>query len=283
MNKLINTSLSQPTVEQLLTSLAGIVSARTVTGTSGQLEEIHILATADLQPKQIVRNVESALSAGLGIKIDRRIVSVAQLRTGAAEEIRAASGARADQDAVEPGWAEVAAELYGAGAAPEPIHANAAPEQSQASDPEAMAQATYRTAAPAAPESAAASSDRVVFVRHDIAVDSNRTVSCTVVFRLGDDEFTGHGNGFDSPQGRAEAAARAVFDAFATSRSADRLGLEGVAIVDTPSQMCVLVVARSLDGRRKPSLTGAAPIRDSTEEAAILAALQATNHWRANT
>ena len=34
-------------------------------------------------------------------------------------------------------------------------------------------------------------------------------------------ELTGQGEGFDSPQGRAEAAARAVFDAFSAYRSAD--------------------------------------------------------------
>jgi hypothetical protein len=94
-------------------------------------------------------------------------------------------------------------------------------------------------------------------------------------------ELTGQGEGFDSPQGRAEAAARAVFDAFSTYRSADRLGLEGVAIVDAQGRDCVLVSARSLQRRRNPVLTGVAPIHDSTEEAAILAALQATNHWRA--
>jgi len=67
--------------EQLLGSLAGIVSAHVVRRTDGEIIEIHVLATPDLHPKQVVRNVESALSAGLGIAIDRRIVSVAQIRT----------------------------------------------------------------------------------------------------------------------------------------------------------------------------------------------------------
>ena len=71
--------------ERLLAALAGVVSARAVSDELGRLCEIHILAAPELHPKQIVRNVESALSAGLGVIVDRRIVSVAQLRGGAAE------------------------------------------------------------------------------------------------------------------------------------------------------------------------------------------------------
>lgn len=67
--------------ERLLGALAGVVSAHVVADATGEIVEIHILASSDLHPKQMVRNVESALSAGLGLAIDRRIVSVAQLRT----------------------------------------------------------------------------------------------------------------------------------------------------------------------------------------------------------
>lgn len=72
-------------VERLLCSLAGVVSARVVANPLGRLDEIHILASPLFGPKQIVRNVESALAAGLGIVIDRRIVSVAQIRRDALE------------------------------------------------------------------------------------------------------------------------------------------------------------------------------------------------------
>jgi hypothetical protein len=64
--------------ENLLTSLEGILSARVVTTPLGEVSEIHILAQAGLQAKQIVRNVESALLAQLGLKVDHRKISVAQ-------------------------------------------------------------------------------------------------------------------------------------------------------------------------------------------------------------
>jgi len=64
--------------EQLITSLSGVLSARIVASRGGEIEEIHVLTTAEIQPKQVVRNVESALMAQLGMKVDHRKISVAQ-------------------------------------------------------------------------------------------------------------------------------------------------------------------------------------------------------------
>ena len=64
--------------ENLLTSLEGILSARVVTTPLGEVSEVHVLAQSGLAPKQLVRNVESALLAQLGLKIDHRKISIAQ-------------------------------------------------------------------------------------------------------------------------------------------------------------------------------------------------------------
>lgn len=64
--------------ENLLTSLEGILSARVVTTPLGEVSEVHILAQAGLQPKQLVRNIESVLLAQLGLKVDHRKISIAQ-------------------------------------------------------------------------------------------------------------------------------------------------------------------------------------------------------------
>lgn len=64
--------------ENLLTSLEGILSARVVTTPLGEVCEVHILAQAGLAPKQLVRNIESALLAQLGLKVDHRKISIAQ-------------------------------------------------------------------------------------------------------------------------------------------------------------------------------------------------------------
>lgn len=44
-----------------------------------EIEEIHILADTSRSPKQVVRDVQSALFAAFGMQIDHRIVSVAQM------------------------------------------------------------------------------------------------------------------------------------------------------------------------------------------------------------
>ena len=63
--------------EALIGTLASVVSAKIVADSSGGVEAIHVLATGELTPKQVVRNVESALMAQLGWRVDHRKVSVA--------------------------------------------------------------------------------------------------------------------------------------------------------------------------------------------------------------
>src|SRR5688572_4042393 len=64
--------------ERLLLSLPGVVSARVVARPGGEVEEIHLLTTMEVKPKQTVRNVESALLASLDLHVDHRKISVAQ-------------------------------------------------------------------------------------------------------------------------------------------------------------------------------------------------------------
>src|SRR6266705_1126874 len=64
--------------ENLIASLTGVLSTRVVVTPLGEVSEIHVLTLSDVQPKQVVRNIESALMAQLGMKIDHRRISVAQ-------------------------------------------------------------------------------------------------------------------------------------------------------------------------------------------------------------
>lgn len=63
--------------EELLLTLPGVVAARIVASEAGTVSEIHLLTSAEVNPKQTVRNVESALIAHLGMKVDHRKISVA--------------------------------------------------------------------------------------------------------------------------------------------------------------------------------------------------------------
>jgi hypothetical protein len=211
--------------ERLLTALAGVVSARAVADDVGRLCEIHILASPDLHPKQIVRNVESALSAGLGVLVDRRIVSVAQLRPSAADSYM-----------------------------------------------------TRKKQRPAA-RSAETREKRLVYVQFEASSTSALGTHCNVTLRRGDDDIQGSASGVNTIAGRADAAARAVFDAL--QQTGNALGIEGTTIVETQGRSYVLVSARAVMGRTARTLTGVAAVQRSPEEAAILAALQATNRFSA--
>jgi hypothetical protein len=63
--------------EELLATLPGVLSAKIVASDSGAVDEIHVLTTAEFTPKQTVRNIESALIAHLGMRVDHRKISVA--------------------------------------------------------------------------------------------------------------------------------------------------------------------------------------------------------------
>lgn len=72
--------------ESLLRTLPAIASAKVLRDADGVVRDVHILATTDLGPKQIVRNVESALLARFGVRLDHRAISVAQSATARVAE-----------------------------------------------------------------------------------------------------------------------------------------------------------------------------------------------------
>lgn len=63
--------------EELLLTLPGVIAARVIAGETGTITEVHLLTTMDVSPKQTVRNVESALLAHFGLRVDHRKISVA--------------------------------------------------------------------------------------------------------------------------------------------------------------------------------------------------------------
>ncbi len=67
-------------LEEVLSSLDGIQKAKVVVNElTGEMKEIHVLSLADKNSKQIVRDVETAVLTVTGERIDRRIISVAQM------------------------------------------------------------------------------------------------------------------------------------------------------------------------------------------------------------
>ena len=239
--------------ERLLASLAGIISAHVVTDSVGLPAEIHVLAGPDLHPKQVVRNVESALSAGLGLTVDRRIVSVAQVQ------------ADGEQGANNGGPAASAP------TAPSPD----TPDQGEDRPPAGASDRPHVPAESAEPDGGG---ERLEYVRYNARRDARRCI-CEVELRSGERRITGSGAGPDTMEGRAEAGAKATVDAIRKARAELRIALDGAVVSNSRGRGFVIVSAHMLLDRNTVRLAGAAAIQRSPEEAAILATLQASNRW----
>lgn len=206
--------------EELIASLAGVMSARIVADRSGGIEEVHVLTTPEIQPKQVVRNVESALMAQLGLKVDHRKISVAQT-----------------------------AEL-------KPI---------QVLEKEAVAEAASRR--------------KLVFM--DLVIESPRPrrVTVRVLLKVDGEEMEGVEEGVDEARSRVQLAARAAVKAMERELEESGVVLEGVRVVDAFDRKIVLAAVQGVSGRVSQLLVGTCEVKESAEQAAVLAVLDATNRW----
>lgn len=76
-------------IEELIHQVRGVLSAYVSLAEEGEVEEIHVLGDAERTPKQIVRDIESMLATQLGLRIDHKRVSVAQMRkSGRPSQVR---------------------------------------------------------------------------------------------------------------------------------------------------------------------------------------------------
>ncbi|MHB8837573.1 MAG: hypothetical protein ACYC7F_01320 [Gemmatimonadaceae bacterium] len=205
------------------------------------MDTIHVLTNGETPAKQMVRNVESALMAHLGMRVDHRKVSVAT------------TSARPT-----PGGGISAASVAAA------VHAAGGPAGESAGE----------SAGPALPRRT------MYFEDVELHGSRTKGVGCKVTLRRGDEVFVGEAGGNESDRSRVEVAARAALAAIVKSEGEDhRLGLEGSRMVEAFDREFVFVGVTVRLGRESALLTGSAEVKDSAETAAVLAVLDATNRW----
>ena len=241
-NQIAGSVLPLKAAEELLSTLADVVSARIVASVSGEVETIHVLVTGDLSPKQMVRNIESALMAQLGMRVDHRKISVA-------------TTTKRPAPAAEP---VVHVPIANVPAAAVPV----------------MAEAAVQLAAEV-------TSGRLLYFE-DVETRGSRAkgVTCRVTLRRVEDRYVGEAEGMESDRSRMELSARATLAAIGMSETGDRkLSLEGVKVVQAFDQELVLVSVHVRQARTTTQLTGSCVIKDSIETASALAVLNATNRW----
>lgn len=223
--------------ERLLASLQGVVSARVVARPGGEIDEVHMLTTDEVRPKQTVRNVESALLAQLDLPVDHRKISVAQTTETKASAL---------PEPVLP------MQIVG-----EPV-----PSQS-----------------------------RVLFYSHQVETERSNQVKHRVEVEWQGDTFTGEARSADLPKPKLEAVAKATLQAVEKAAGANQpesedgrvreitLSLDGVRVIDAFERKFVLVAVHAISGRDVARLAGTTVANESTDRAAILATLQATDRW----
>jgi hypothetical protein len=269
--------------EELLATLPGVISARIVASGNGAVEEIHILTTDEVSPKQTVRNVESALIAHLGMRVSHKKISVAT----------SSDAARGAQPPTPPTQGEGMISLRGSTERAE--QAKAPNGHSQATAPAHQPQASVRATPPqpmphvttpssgvaAIPSDGTSRATRRLYFE-DIEVRRSRTkgVACRVTLRKGDQSFVGEAEGLENERLRIELAARATLSAISQAEGDARvLGLEGCKSIEAFDRQFVFVGLTTRSGREAALLTGSAEVKESQETASVLAVLDATNRW----
>ncbi len=238
--------------EDLIRTLPGVVSVRVVDDGQGSIKEVHILTTSEVPGKQTVRNVESALFAHLGLRIDHRRVSVA-----AVSEVPA------------PAPKQSAAALI---AAPT-TSPNAVQNGRGAAD-------TKEVAAGSTSARGDGPRRRIYFEDVEVRGSRARGVSCRVTLIRDGKSFVGEALGVEGDRARLELAARAACLAISDADAKDRqFGLEGVRVFDAFDRKFIFVGVAVRHAREVRLLTGTCEVSDSAETASVLAVLDATNRW----
>jgi hypothetical protein len=230
--------------EMLLQSLKGVKSARVVVSPDGEIIEIHVLTESGLTPKQVVRNVESALLAQLGIKVDHRRISVAQT----------------DVDVLSM---------------PEADHS--IPNVPTPPTPPAGV-ASSRTETPA-PRPDSGEKSRVLFHNVEVSNIKPNKVRVTVTLEYAGEKVSANEDAADTPNMRLQAAARAAVSALDEVVEDGTIDLVGARFVEAFDTTFVFVGVSVLTGRDTALHTGTCEVHRGAEQAAALGVLDATNRW----
>jgi hypothetical protein len=74
-------------IKNMIAKIDGVMNVKLVIE-NDEITEVHILANNLRAPKQIVRDIESSLLAAFDYRIDRKVISIAQIQTEDTEALR---------------------------------------------------------------------------------------------------------------------------------------------------------------------------------------------------
>jgi hypothetical protein len=243
--------------ERILTRLRD-VQAASITTDGDQIREIHIVAVSTRAPKQIVRDVETALKAFLKRGIDHRMISVA---------LQAPEEADAPAPAPRPEVAAPAPAVPAPAAAPAPPPAAAAPPVTVAVEKPASA----------APVHGPAEATRVRFVNANLFVSGLRTQAEVELSWQGTTRV-GNATGASARDNAHRLLASATLSALAPFLGPDvTLSAYDVEFVRMGRQETVVVAVKLLAQRSEKTLVGACTVEQDLTQSVVYATLAAVN------
>lgn len=268
--------------EAILRELPSVLGAFVREDVNGHPREVHLLIAPGPEPRLLARDIRDLLEERLGVFVDQRVISIAQLtdraRELALEDMVARTEPSAD-GAGAPDAREGDRRLTGYDGNGDA--AAAASPRGAAAQPESPAHAPAVSPGPALAPVSGADAPRLYFAGIE-SVAGNGRIELRVRLARGDRQVEGVATEVAGGHGRVRAAAAATLQA-ATLACEGRMNLE----LDTASTVSALgeeyaiVTVHAVSpllGRRPLELTGAHPIGSVGEEtAAVLATLQASN------
>ena len=267
-------------LERELCRIPEVTAARVVAGSSGVIEEVHILSLPLKHAKQVVRDVQSVAMATFGLDLDRRIVSVVQLDAPPGARVAAAPA----EPVTDPAPAE--AQPDAALAAPEPARA---PEPSPPQPPpssEGIVDPTLAALAGALDVSIAASRhapangvDSRINVDTVMATRSSHQATAEVVLSRGNDLSTGTAEGIGATNSVLRLVAQATISALRLLEPAAAWAdVEAAMVVNLGSRQVALTTVVLVVPPYEEVCAGSAVVRSAGElDAVARAVLDATN------
>jgi len=243
--------------ESILLEVPSVLAAYVREDVHGNPREIHLLVSPGRDVRQLAREACAVLKSRLGIEIDQRIISIAQLSEHVTDWSRPAeSGAGEsgrDNSPIARHGSDPAIEV------PTPASDGAVPQ---------------RGGAPAM----LPGEPRLVYSGVEVRFGNGRA-EARVRLAVDEEVFDGEAHDVDTQSGRIRAAASATLAAAADAcRGSMEFHLEGASLVRVFDRDMVIVSAVAfspLVGRKPLPLVGAQPVDIDVEEAATFASLKA--------
>jgi hypothetical protein len=239
--------------EALVGEVVSVVAARIVPGFERPVDEVHVVATTERNPKQIVRDVQSLLYAQLGVSIDHRVVSVVQIDVAGDLDV---------------GSSKRQADPSGA----------MGPEPTGTAEPEPELRRVH-SPPPVVEPSRIGRKDRAEIVRV-VSSQEGLDIRVTVSLARASSSYEGTATGTGSAAGRRRAVARATLAAIEPMLPENEaVELEGVTVQEILGHPLAVTLVQFHSPTGSRTVSGTARVRDAETDAVARSVLDAVNRF----